>query len=338
MLDWLLKLLGMKKPETVQSPVAKASPPPPLPESEPRKADVEAEEEAEKLKRLPEEDALYLTSLLSGGVHTNLQNFPPHDRAFIALLMRKANAGELEIPLLPEAAVSIRKLMRNPDVNIGQFVEVFKSDPSLSAEVLKVANSSFYGFETRTHELGQAVLRIGYNQVRSIVMIVSLRSKVLHAGHYGLESELIANLALATARAAGILSSELGLGEDEAFTRGLLAHLDFFVILGVAAEFNAGHKGVTVSREALAEAVGRVGRQVMELVGKKWGLENLGYSKKEGEENQSEITAMRDRMTAIGQAVLEAWSGGQVLTQVQSIPSDRLAEAALKAVGRGKPQ
>lgn len=350
MLDWLLKALGLKKdpPQTPVARSAKDATEQPLPvenvgetPTEEAFATPAAEvanatvEDVAALKTLREADAAFLSSLLSGGTHTDLQKFAPHDRAFLSLLMRKAHSGDLAIPLLPEAAIKIRKLTRNPEVNIAQFVEVFKNDPALSAEILKVANSAIYGFETPTHELGQAVLRIGYNQVRAVVMMMSLRSKVLHAGHYLLESELIATLALAMARASGLLAKNLGVGEDEAFTRGLLSHLDLFVILGVAAEFNAAHKEYPVSREAMTEAVGRVGADINKLVAAKWGLDNLGYEETASEDDKA-VQSMRGKISGIGLAVIEAWQGKQVYQQIQDVPQHDLSQAVVAAVGGPK--
>lgn len=334
MFGWLLKILGIKKVEPPRDDKPRAVQAQKQDSPQPASTDPIAEPVVEEagLDRLSAVDCDFLKMLLSGGGHTDLQHFPPHERAFLALLMRKANSAELEIPMLPEAAVKIRKLMRNPEVNISQFVDVFKNDPSLSAEILKVANSTFYGFATKTHDIGQAVMRVGYNQVRSVVMMFSVKSKVLHGGQYGAESELIADLALATARACGALSHELGMSGEEAFTRGLLTHLDFFIILGVAAEFNASHKETQVTREMLAEAVGRVGPVITNLIEKKWGLENLGYAPAVAEiEGASQ--PIREKLNGIGLAVVETWAGRQITAQVQGIPAARLSEASLGAVG-----
>lgn len=336
MFGWLLKLLGISRQQPAPAPSATtpAVEQVPLGTAEAKAADHPASDTVQQplqvQTKIPEEDGEFLMKLLTGGGHTDLQHFPPHERAFLALLMRKANSAELEIPMLPEAAIEIRKLMRNPDANITRFSEVFRNDPSLTAEILKVANSSFYSFDTKTHDVGQAIMRVGYNQVRSVVMMFSVRSKVLRGGQYHAESELIADLALATARACGSLSGSLGVPEDEAFSRGLLSHLDFFVILGVAAEFNASHKDAHVTREMLAEAVGRVGPTIMSLIEKKWGIENIGYGSAEGENAGG---TMRGMIQAIGLAVVEAWMGRPVSPQIEGIPSAGLEAAAKKAIG-----
>lgn len=337
MFGWLMKLLGISKEQPAQARTAPASPVGPSGREPKAAVDPPQEKTAEPAaeadsRRISEEDGDFLKKLLTGGGHTDLQHFPPHERAFLALLMRKANSAELEIPMLPEAAVEIRKLMRNPDVNIARFAEVFRNDPSLTAEILKIANSPFYGFEIKTHDVGQAVTRVGYNQVRSVVMMFSVRSKVLHGGQYLAESELIADLALATARACGILAVELGLPENEAFARGLLSHLDFFIILGVAAEFNASHKEVRITREMIAEAVGRIGPVIMNLIEKKWRIENLGYG---GSGEEAEESSLRGKVQTIGLSVVESWAGREPAPNIPGLPTEKLAGAVREALGAG---
>lgn len=339
MLSWLKNLFGAK-PDA--APVQGAPPPKekaePVPE-ETREAAPLAQGEPEafdgwRLRPLKKEDADFLTGLLAGGDHTDLQSFSLSDRSFLSALMRKTHSGDLSIPLLPEAAINIRKLMGSPDVPVSRYVEVFKNDPALTAEILKVANSPYYGFENPTHDLGQAVVRIGYSQMRAIVMMMSMRSKILHSGQYGLESDLIVNLALATARSSCDLASSLGIGEEEAFTRGLLSHLDFLIILSVAAEFNASNKGIRVSRQAMREASVRLAAEIMRLVAKKWGLENLGYgSPSSPETGESEMQRIRRTVGQIAAALVEVWAGGEPSGDIEGIPAEKIKSVVMKYVG-----
>lgn len=342
MFHWLLKLLGLLE-ETPQAA-------PQRPKSQPRQPSLpdqardqeQPEADSWSARPLSPPDAAFLLGLLKSQPPRDLQQFAPHDRSFIAALMRKTSGGDLAIPILPEAAIRIRRLMANPDVHVSKFVEVFKNDPALSAEVLKVANSAYYGFDTPTHDLSQAVIRLGFLQVRALVMMMSMRSKVLHSGHYGAENELVATLALATARVCGALSKELGIGEEEAFTRGLLSHLEFFVILGVAAEFNSHHKNIVVTREAMKEASSRLGRDIFRLIGKKWGLENLGYGGQEEKEPREDeavsekALTIRDKIAEVALSLVEIWAGGAPTTPVSGIDQETLVQAVKSSLGLEK--
>lgn len=352
MFRWLLRLLGFgdETAEVRTSPPTNgadraaegAIPERPRPVRPPPARQDQEQGSEWGLKPLRDEDFGFLSQMLSVKASTDLQAFTSHDRGFLSLLMRRVHTNDITIPILPEAAIRIRRLLGNPDVNLSKFVEVFKNDPALSAEVLKVSNSAFYSFEQPTHDLSQAVLRLGFNEVRALVMMMSLRSKILHTGSYGAETSLITSLALATARVSGKLSRELGVGEEEAFTRGLLTHLEFFVILGVAAEFNAGKKGMTVSRPALIEAVARVGHETFRLVAKNWGLENLGYvgdekGDKDEEGREADVKSTRLLINAISLATLEAWHGLPTPTPVEGVSPDRLEKALEEAAVKKTP-
>lgn len=340
MFSWLKKLFGEKAepsaPQAPKPPPGEKEAPPPDDKGEETTG---TEEETEpfdgwRLRPLDKEDAEFLGGLLRGGEPSDLQSFSLPDRSFLSTLMRKTHGGDLAIPLLPEAAINIRKLMGSPDVPVSRYVEVFKKDPALTTEVLKVANSPYYGFENPTHDLGQAVLRIGLSQVRAIVMMMSMRSKILHSGQYGLESDLIVNLALATARSAADLAKELNIGEEEAFTRGLLSHLDFLIILSIAAEFNISNKGIRVTRKAMREASVRLGADIMKLVAKKWGLENLGYDLPSGTgEGVSEMQKIRRTVGLIAASLVEVWAGGEPSSDVEGIAAARIKAAVARYVG-----
>lgn len=223
----------------------------------------------------------FIAALYAGGGVADLQEFPPGDRMFLSTVMRKSNDGEIAIPVLPEAALRIQGLLTHPNVEVGQFVEVFRTDPAMSAELLKVANSAYYGFASPTHDLSQAILRVGFNQIRAIVVMAALRSKVLQGRHFHAEMEWVTDLSIAGARACQSLSGELRVEPGEAFTRGLLCHVERFVILGMAADFTARQPGTAVSRRALAEAFHRIGPQVVQLIARKWGLPMLSGVEKE---------------------------------------------------------
>ncbi len=342
MFGWLSKLLGLGGAD--RNPVGRtAENSPPAAPTASEKAEGDAAPAAEPLldtwhlKPLSPGDPEFLIGLVSESPHTDLQSFTLPDRSFLSFLMRKTHSGEVVIPILPEAAIKIRKLMSEPDAHLSKFVEVFKNDPALTAEVLKVANSPYYGFESPTHDLGQAVLRIGHAQLRSIVLIMGLRSKVLHSGQYRLEGDLLANLALATARVASDLGPELGLAEEEAFTRGLLSHIDLFIILGLAVEFNTMHKNTAITRAALKEAAVRLGPGIMALVAKKWGLDSLGYGgASAGEGEADDLARIRRTVSGLAKAVVETWDTGEPVTEVEGIDRERLKVSTVKVAGKRK--
>lgn len=79
-----------------------------------------------------------------------------------------------ELPTLPEIALKIRELITSDDGDASSLASIIEQDPSLSAKVLKVANSSFYcSLNSRITSVKYAVARIGFNEIGNLAMAVS---------------------------------------------------------------------------------------------------------------------------------------------------------------------
>lgn len=73
-----------------------------------------------------------------------------------------------EAPELPSAALELSQLLRDPDVHARQVAEIVSTDPVLSAQILRVANSAFVGLG-KIVSVQKAVLLLGFNQIWILV-------------------------------------------------------------------------------------------------------------------------------------------------------------------------
>lgn len=80
-----------------------------------------------------------------------------------------------ELPTLPEIMMRVQALINSEEGSAGMLARIMEQDPSLSAKILKVANSSYYGgANQRISSLQLALARIGFNEVRNIVTAITL--------------------------------------------------------------------------------------------------------------------------------------------------------------------
>ena len=101
-----------------------------------------------------------------------------------------ARVGEvLTLPMIVETIIN---LTHNPNVNAGHLAEAISKDPVLAAKILRTANSSFFGFMSRTTNISSAVVRLGVKQVRSVALALSVSK--LFSGEPGKEGYSRANL------------------------------------------------------------------------------------------------------------------------------------------------
>lgn len=78
----------------------------------------------------------------------------------------------LILPSLPEVAMKVRDAVADPVVPAERVARLIAVDPSLSAQVMKMANSAFYPGRARVADLKAAVVRLGGMAVRHLVMVV----------------------------------------------------------------------------------------------------------------------------------------------------------------------
>ncbi|SDU09402.1 HD-like signal output (HDOD) domain, no enzymatic activity [Verrucomicrobium sp. GAS474] len=84
--------------------------------------------------------------------------------------IRRLLDGLTEIPSLPAIYMEIKREVDNPYSSITQIGEVISRDQSLTARLLKLANSAFFGFPRRIETISEAVSVIGLKQVRDLAL------------------------------------------------------------------------------------------------------------------------------------------------------------------------
>jgi HD-like signal output (HDOD) protein len=84
------------------------------------------------------------------------------------------------LPTLPAYVFELNSLLATAPVNFKRVVEVIRTDPSLMAQVLRLCNSAFLGFRDRVTNIQHAVMLVGTERLRTMVLTCSL---VEYVGH-----------------------------------------------------------------------------------------------------------------------------------------------------------
>ncbi len=84
------------------------------------------------------------------------------------------------LPTLPAYVFELNSLLATTPVNLKRVGEVIRTDPSLSAQVIRLCNSAFLGFRERVKSIEHAVVLLGSERLRTLVLTCSL---VEYAGH-----------------------------------------------------------------------------------------------------------------------------------------------------------
>jgi putative nucleotidyltransferase with HDIG domain len=131
-------------------------------------------------------------------------------------------AGKL--PPMPQAAYKALVLIRAPETNASQLASVIGTDQVLSTQVLRWANSAYYGMESRIATVQQAIVVLGMNIVQELIMNYSLSDHLNSPlPGYALQRGDLWQHALGTAIGAKLISKQFHLKiDEEAYFAGLL--------------------------------------------------------------------------------------------------------------------
>lgn len=137
---------------------------------------------------------------------------------------KKILAAIKSVPSLPSVVVKLRQYLNDPDVNFDELAQVIQVDPGLTANVLQLANSAYFGWSRTISSVKEAITRLGTNRVFQMVLCMSVAPLVRKPIRgYDTDAEGLWEHSLAVAICAEELAKALKLPEaKEAFTAGLL--------------------------------------------------------------------------------------------------------------------
>lgn len=78
------------------------------------------------------------------------------------------------LPVLPQAVSAVLRLADDPNANQRELERAFEKDPAITAKILKVANSSFYG-GVKVPSIGRAISFLGATTIRSLVIGIAFQ-------------------------------------------------------------------------------------------------------------------------------------------------------------------
>jgi len=86
--------------------------------------------------------------------------------------------GIKDLPTLPEVAIKIQQIIHSDGGDAGKLAKLVQQDPALTAKVLQLANSSFYGaLANRISSIPMAITRLGFNEIGNIIIATSVINK-----------------------------------------------------------------------------------------------------------------------------------------------------------------
>lgn len=80
----------------------------------------------------------------------------------------------IQLYSLPDVYFQVREMIHDPRFSATEIGRVIAKDPALSMRLLKIVNSSFYGFQARIDTISRAIAIIGMKELHNLILATSV--------------------------------------------------------------------------------------------------------------------------------------------------------------------
>ncbi|CAM2902975.1 HDOD domain-containing protein [Rariglobus hedericola] len=145
----------------------------------------------------------------------------------LSMLVQLADSMSVSAQVLAR----MNQLMLSPMSTLVDIAQVLRTDPSLAARVVRIANSAFFATKTRASSLEEALQRVGLREVYRIVGTAALgRLTPVNLRAYGISGDTFLKAALFSATSSQLLAVRAGMDGSSAYLAGLMRPLGVLVL------------------------------------------------------------------------------------------------------------
>ncbi len=137
----------------------------------------------------------------------------------------------IQLPALPMVALEVVEMVDNPKTSASKLGKVISTDQALTAKVLKIANSPFYGFPKKISTIDFAIIVLGYDALKEIVISISLVNSLQKKSDHYFDAKSFWDHSIASGVLARRLARDLKYRvSGEVFVGGLLHDMGLSVL------------------------------------------------------------------------------------------------------------
>jgi putative nucleotidyltransferase with HDIG domain len=193
------------------------------------------------------------------------------------LTLEQVVAGLKELPALPLVVNELLASFDDPDVELGELAAKIANDQALAAKTLRLANSSFYGLQSKVRTISQAIAVLGFDSVRALVVGAGVIGGFGAGRGSSFDFDGFWRHAIATALCARALARRGSSPPELSFVAGLLHDLGRLVLV---TRYPQGYAEVLAQRasrdcpllEAERAVFGLDHAQVGRALGQQWRI------------------------------------------------------------------
>jgi putative nucleotidyltransferase with HDIG domain len=186
-------------------------------------------------------------------------------------LVQKIKTGDVELPLLPQAASQVMALASDPSADAAKLSSLIHQDQALAAHVLRIANSPAYMPRSPVVSLQHAVAMLGITLLSEIAFTASLKSGAFKVPGYEDDVKQLWHHSLASGAFAKEVARMRRVNVESAYLCGLLHAIGKPVVLRTATTL-AGQQRIALEKPVLSGWMAGYHTEVGAMIADKWGL------------------------------------------------------------------
>lgn len=184
---------------------------------------------------------------------------------FFDKLKHAVDEDKLDLPSLPEVALKIRDVAEDENSTTQQVADILCQDGSLSARLLKVANSPLYRSRVPIDDLHTAITRLGIKLVRDVVINLAMK-QIYQPTSVAMEAHFRQtwNNSINVAALSQMMSTTVpGIKKEKALLAGLIHNIGSLPILLLAENDVYLFHDTSALNSLVMDLQGRVGAMIL---------------------------------------------------------------------------
>jgi putative nucleotidyltransferase with HDIG domain len=148
-----------------------------------------------------------------------------------AITLEQATATVRDLPSLPTIVVQLIRTFGEDDVSVAELAAQIAKDQAIAAKTMRLANSSFYGLQSRVRTIDQAIAVLGFDSVRSLVTAAGIVGQFGGTDSDQFDFTAFWRHAVGSALCAKCVARQAGCNQEYAFVSGLLHDIGRLVLV-----------------------------------------------------------------------------------------------------------
>ena len=191
------------------------------------------------------------------------------DNRFFSSFAQAYRENKLSLPSLPHVALKLKEAMQKDDVGVNEAVNIIQVDAPIVTKLIQLANSALYSPISPITNCHDAVVRIGLDETRKLVMSISLK-QLFQCKDPQLMTTMQAlwKNSLYVSSLSFVLAQESGtVNPEDALLAGLISDIGTIPILHFAEQYPDEYPNLKMLQSAIPFLNPPVGSLVLHTLG-----------------------------------------------------------------------